>query len=229
MTGLTPLFIHGAGASPLVWRLQLLHFKGASAVELPGHPNGPGCGTVDEYADSVEVYIEKNHVQQPVLVGHSMGGAIAITLALRRMQLAGLALVGTGARLKVHPDILTRIRENYEEASKLIGTWSVSQSSDPVIAERIAKQMLQVKPDVTYGDFVACDEFDRMRDVDRITCRTLVVVGADDRMTPVKYSQYLHEKIAGSKLAVIPAAGHSVMLEKHRQFNEALEAFFDSL
>lgn len=226
---MTPLFIHGAGASPMVWRLQLLHFKGSLAVELPGHPSGAGCSTIEEYASSVEEYIGKKAVKDPVLVGHSMGGAIAITLALRNSDLAGLILVGTGARLRVHPNILSKIKENYEEASKLIGSWSVSPSSDPVIAERIAEELLQVKPEVTYGDFIACDNFDRMNDVHKIACKTLIAVGADDLMTPVKYSQYLHEKIGKSKLVVIPGAGHSVMLEKHRSFNAAVQDFLDSL
>jgi pimeloyl-ACP methyl ester carboxylesterase len=143
--------------------------------------------------------------------------------------MAGLVLVGTGARLRVHPNILSGIKENYEKASKLIGTWSVSPSSDPIMSERIAQDLLQVKPEVAYADFIACDRFDRMNDVQRITCKTLIVVGADDKMTPVKYSQYLHEKIVDSKLVVIPDAGHSVMLEKHRMFNDAVEAFLDSL
>lgn len=213
----------------MVWRLQLLHFKGGLAVELPGHPSGPGCRTIEDYASSVEEHIKKKAVKDPVLVGHSMGGAIAITLALRNSDLVGLVLVGTGARLRADPKILTGINENYEEVSKLIGTWSVSPSSDPVIAERIAEDLLKVKPEVAYGDFIACDRFDRMNDVQRITCKTLIVVGADDRMTPVKYSQYLHEKIVNSRLVVIPDAGHSVMLEKHRAFNDAVEVFLDSL
>jgi pimeloyl-ACP methyl ester carboxylesterase len=226
---LTPLFIHGAGASPTVWRLQLLHFKRGLAVELPGHPSGSGCSTIEDYADIVEGHMREKTVKSPVLVGHSMGGAIAITLALRNSDLAGLVLVGTGARLRVDPNILTGIKENYEEVSKLIARWSVSPSSDPVIAERIAEDLLKVKPEVAYGDFIACDRFDRMNDVQKITCKTLIVVGADDRMTPVKYSHYLHEKIVNSKLVVIPDAGHSVMLEKHRTFNAAVEAFLDSL
>ena len=198
-------------------------------MELPGHPSGPGCSTIEDYADIVEEHIREKAVKDPVLVGHSMGGAIAITLALRNPDLAGLVLVGTGARLRVDPKILTGIKENYEEVSKLVGTWSVSPSSDPVIAERIAEDLLKVKPEVTYGDFIACDRFDRMNDVQKITCKTLIVVGADDRMTPVKYSQYLREKIVNSRLVVIPDAGHSVMLEKHREFNAAVEAFLDSL
>ncbi|MGD0177277.1 MAG: alpha/beta hydrolase [Candidatus Bathyarchaeia archaeon] len=226
---MTPIFIHGAGASPMVWRLQLLHFKGSLAVQLPGHPTGSGYSTIEDYAASVEEYIRKEAVKEPVLIGHSMGGGIAITLALANFKLAGLVLVGTGARLRVHPALLSKVNENYEEASKLIATWSVSPSSDPVIAERIAQELLRMNSQVTYGDFMACDKFDRMNDVQKITCKTLIVVGEDDRMTPVKYSQYLHQKISGSKLVVIPGAGHSVMLEKHRMFNDAVGAFLDSL
>lgn len=213
----------------MVWRLQLLHFKGSLAVELPGHPTGSGYSTIEDYASSVEEYIRKEAVKEPVLIGHSMGGGIAITLALANFKLAGLVLVGTGARLRVHPALLSKVNESYEEASKLIATWSVSPSSDPVIAERIAQELLRMNSQVTYGDFIACDKFDRMNDVQKITCKTLIVVGEDDRMTPVKYSQYLHQKISGSKLVVIPGAGHSVMLEKHRLFNGAVEAFLDSL
>jgi pimeloyl-ACP methyl ester carboxylesterase len=213
----------------MVWRLQLLHFKRGLAVELPGHTSGQGCSTIEDYADIVEGQMREKGGKDLVLVGHSMGGAIAITLALRNSDLAGLILVGTGARLRVDPKILTGIKGKYEEVSKLVAQWSVSPSSDPVIAERIAEDLLKVKPEVAYGDFIACDRFDRMNDVQKITCKTLIVVGADDRMTPIKYSQYLHEKIVNSRLVIIPDAGHSVMLEKHREFNAAVEAFLDSL
>lgn len=190
---------------------------------------GQACSTVEGYASYVGNYMKERDAERAVLVGHSMGGAIALTLALRKLELAGLVLVGTGARLRVHQDIFAKLKENYGEASKLIGQWAVSPSSNPVIAERIAEDMLKVKPEVAFNDFMACNQFDRMNDVQNITCRTLIIVGTDDRMTPVKYSQYLHEKIAGSKLVLIPDAGHSVMLEKHNMFNDALQDFFDSL
>lgn len=224
-----PIFIHGAASNQSVWHLQLHQFKAGVALELPGHPTGEPCSTVEEYADFVGNYVRNRNGERTVLVGHSMGGAIALTLALRKLELAGLVLVGTGARLRVHPDILAKVKENYSEARKLIGQWAVSPSSDPVIAERIAEDMLKVRSEVAYTDFTACNQFDRMDDVQNISCRTLIIVGADDRMTPVKYSQYLHDKIAGSKLVLIPHAGHSVMLEKHHMFNDALQSFLDSL
>jgi pimeloyl-ACP methyl ester carboxylesterase len=226
---LSVLFIHGAGANPSVWHFQILHFKDSIAVELPGHPNGSGLTTIDDYASVVEHLIDVRRIHEPILVGHSMGGAIAIELALRKQRLRALVLVGTGARLRVHPELFVKIKENYEEAAKLLASWSVSDSADPVLVDRVASDLMRVSPEVALGDFMACDKFDRMDRIGEIGCQTLVVCGEDDRMTPKKYSQYLHERIKGSELVLIPSAGHGVMLERHREFNRALENFFASL
>jgi pimeloyl-ACP methyl ester carboxylesterase len=227
---LTLIFIHGAGSNPLVWHLQLKRFKeDAIAIQLPGHPTGSGCTSIEEYAKVVEKYIEENHITKPIPVGHSMGGAIAIELALENAKLKGLVLVGTGARLRVRPEFLSKIRENYPEACKEIAQWSVSSTSVPATIQSIAQEMLKVNSEVTYRDFMACDRFDRMKDVERINCPTLIVCGEDDRMTPPKYSQYLHDKIRNSRLLSIPDAGHSVMLEKHRDVCEAIATFLASL
>ena len=223
------VFIHGAGANPSVWHFQTIHFNGSVAVELPGHPNGPGLATINDYANAMEEEIERLQVRQPILVGHSMGGAIAIELALRKKPLKGLVLVGTGARLRVRPEFLSLIEQNYEDAAKLIASWSVASSADPILVDRIARDLLMIKPKVTLGDFRACDRFDSLDRIGKIVCRTLIVCGEDDRMTPRKYSEYLHQKIIGSKLAVVPGAGHGVMLEKHREFNQVLDAFLASL
>jgi pimeloyl-ACP methyl ester carboxylesterase len=229
LSELTVVFLHGAGGSRMTWHLQLPHFKDALAIDLPGHPIGSGFSTILQYVDWIQQCVRDNKVRNPVIVGHSMGGAIGIEFALRNSDLTGLVLVGTGARLRVHPSILSKTSENYEEACRLIANWSVSPRGDPVIKDRIAQEMLKVRADVTYGDFLACDNFDRMSDVERIHCPTLIVCGADDELTPVKYSRYLHEKIRGSKLLVIEGAGHMVMLEKHRAFNDALETFLATL
>ena len=226
---MTIFFIHGAGGTPAVWRLQTSHFKDSVAVELPGHPTGSGFTTIEEYARVVRDRIGQKEWRKSIIVGHSMGGAIAIELALGNEPLRGLVLVGTGGRLRVRPEFISELRENYKEAAKLIATWSVSPGAHPVIIDRLADDLLKVSPKVTLGDFLACDRFDRTNELEKVTCRTLVVCGEDDRMAPEKYSRYLHEKIRDSKLEIIRGAGHSVMVEKYRAFNEAIEHFVASL
>ena len=226
---MTLLFVHGAGGSHFSWQIQLHHFKDALSVDLPGHPEGSGFKTIGEYVEWVERYVQQNNLKDLVLAGHSMGGAIAIEYALREQNLRALVLVGTGARLRVRQDVTDMILKNYEEASKLVARLSVAPNCEPVVVDRIAKEMLKVRAEVTYGDWMACNGFDRMNEIKRITVPTLVICGTDDRLTPPKYSQYLHEKIRNSKLVVIPNAGHSVMLEQYRAFNEAVEGFLASL
>jgi pimeloyl-ACP methyl ester carboxylesterase len=229
MIQLTFVFVHGAGGGRITWRLQLTHFKNAHAVELPGHPSGNGYATIGEYADFVERFIETHDIIDPILVGHSMGGGIAIECALRNPKLTGLVLVGTGARLRVRQDLLTMILQNYGQASKLIAKLCVAPDCDPVIVQRLASELLKVKPEVVHGDFLACNRFDRMNEVQMISCPTMVVCGTVDQLTPFKYSEYLHQKIRNSRLLAIANAGHSVMIETHREFNSALENFETSL
>ena len=229
MMKVTLLFIHGAGGGHATWRLQLLRFKNAQAIALPGHPDGPGRATVEGYTDFVMDYVQAKHIPDPVLVGHSMGGAIAIEYALRNPNLPGLVLVGTGARLRVRQDLLSKILENYQQACRMLAELSVGPECDPILIDRFRNELLKVRPDVTYGDLCACDKFDRMREVDRIVCPTIIVCGSKDQLTPMKYSEYLHQKIQNSKLIEISGAGHSTMLEKHRDFNRVLADFEASL
>jgi len=226
---LTFIFIHGAGGGRITWRLQLIHFKGSDAVELPGHPDGKGYTSISDYADFVERYITTTHITEPVLVGHSMGGAVTIECALRNLELAGLVLVGTGARLRVRPDLLTMTIQNYDEACKLLARLSVAPNCDPVIIDRLSTELRKVKPEVVHGDLIACDKFDRMNEVHRIIYPTMIICGSQDQLTPLRNSEYLHQQIQNSRLITIAEAGHSVMIETHREFNAALKEFETSL
>jgi pimeloyl-ACP methyl ester carboxylesterase len=75
---------------------------------------------------------------------------------------------------------------------------------------------------VLHGDFLACDGFDVMERLGMIDRPALVVVGEDDRMTPVKYARFLAETLPRARLEIIPGAGHMVMLEQPAAVERAL-------
>ena len=159
-----------------------------------------------------------------------MGGAIALEFALRYpVRLAGLILVGTGAKLRVAPEILTGILDDYAGSTELLAQWAYGEHVDPSLLRLYIRRLREVDPQVFHDDFVACDAFDRRADVRRIALPTLILCGDADRMTPVKFSQYLHEQIAGSQLVVVPGAGHMVMLEQPATVAEAVARFLTSL
>jgi len=155
-----------------------------------------------------------------------MGGAIVQTLALTHPEvMKGIVLVGTGARLKVFPMILEGIRNNFEETVRKIVPFTLSPKAPSELIERGINEMLRCRPEVLDGDFLACDRFDIMKEVERINLPTLILCGDDDQLTPVKYSQLLHSRIKGSKMEVLPDAGHMVMMESSQAFNEKIREF----
>ena len=233
MTGISePLLvlIHGAGGTHRVWRYQTSAFPGSLALDLPGHPRGKGCSTISDYAEFVTQAIVERELTSAVLVGHSMGGAIAIEIALARQTfLAGIVLIGSGARLRVTPVIKDEVIRDYAHAAEVIAEWAYSPKTDPRLRKASIQELMEVPAEVTYGDFEACDHFDRMNEIGRIDLPTLIVCGEDDALTPVKYSQYTKQKIRNARIVVIPDAGHSVMLEKPEELNEALRSFLAQL
>jgi pimeloyl-ACP methyl ester carboxylesterase len=88
---------------------------------------------------------------------------------------------------------------------------------------------LRIGPAVLLSDFLCCDRFDIMDRVPEIKVPTLVIVGTQDEMTPVKYAQYLANKIPGSKLVIIEGATHSVATEKPDEVNEAIKEWREGL
>jgi pimeloyl-ACP methyl ester carboxylesterase len=220
------VFIHGAGGTHRVWRYQTSAFPSSIALDLPGHPIGKGYSTISEYAQFVTQVIEERELGQAILVGHSMGGAITIEIALAHPKfLIGIVLIGSGARLRVAPIIKDEVKRDYMHAAEVIAEWAYSPKSDAKLRKGAVQELLGVPAEVTYGDFQACDDFDRMNEIGGIDLPTMVVCGEDDLLMPVKYSQYLKEKIRDALSVVIPDAGHSVMLEKPGELNHALRSF----
>ncbi len=232
--GPTVVFVHGAGGAQEQWRFQLRHLGSrwnVLAVDLPGHgaSQGQGCRTIEGYRDFIRDLLDNLGMTDTVLVGHSMGGGIAQSFALAHPgRLAGVVLVGTGARLRVHPDVLASIRGgDMEAAGRLISRWAYSQSALPATLAQGAEAFARNRASILEGDFLACDAFDAMGKISAIRIPTLVVCGEDDRLTPVKYARYLQREIQGSTLATIQEAGHMVMLEKPVEFTRILSAFLE--
>ena len=228
----TILFIHGAGGGQYTWGYQKVFFEkrfNPIIIELPGHgeSGGEGEDEIGRYAEHVHAFLRMMGLNKIFLIGHSMGGAIVQTLTLIHPEaIKGTVLVGTGVKLKVLPMILDGIKKNFRETVQTINRFAYSRKTPLDLVERGISDMMRCRPEVLYGDFLACDRFDLMNEVEKIALPTLVLCGAEDELTPIKYSQLLHQRITGSKLEILPHAGHMVMMESPKEFNEKVGEFF---
>jgi len=231
----TVLFVHGAGGGQYTWSYQKGYFEkqfNPIIIELPGHGESGGEGEeeIGKYAEHVYAFLKALNLQKIFLVGHSMGGAIVQTLALTHPEvMKGIVLVGTGARLKVLPLILDGIKSNFEETVKRINQFSYSRKAPSELVEKGVLGMRQCRAEVIYGDFLACDRFDTMKEVDKIDLPAIILCGDEDELTPIKYSQFLQDRIKGSKIAILPQAGHMVMMESPQAFNEKIGEFIEEV
>ncbi len=225
------VFIHGSGDSARIWRLQLEDLsrnQRVFAIDLPGHGERmdtlPEEVTVQDYAKVAHQIIQQElHLDHPVIAGHSLGGAIALAMALAyQSELGGLILIGTGARLRVLPAILEATRTSPHEARLQLAEMAVAQSNIATVPQAVLSEQAEPGPYILHRDLAACNVFDCMQRLHEIHLPTLIICGSEDRLTPVKYSQYLHDHLPGSTLRIISNAGHYVMREQPEAVNQAI-------
>jgi pimeloyl-ACP methyl ester carboxylesterase len=229
------VLVHGSGGSSLTWFTQLespLLNLNLIAVDLPGHGQ-TAClpmERVEDYAEWLKEFIKTAYDTPCYLLGHSLGGAIAQQLALDHPEvLKGLILVGTGAKLRVSPKILEGITRDFDAAVSFIVRSCYTKDAPEDLIRDAIRLARQAGPQQLLADFTSCNQFDVTEQVEQIHLPTLIMVGREDVMTPVKYSEFLNRKIAGSRLVVMDNTGHALMHQDPETFNLALKEFISSI
>jgi pimeloyl-ACP methyl ester carboxylesterase len=230
------ILIHGAGGNNLYWPPEIRRLKDQRiyALDLPGHGKSEGIGrqSIVEYARSVLDFMEALKIHKAIFVGHSMGGAIALWLGIHNpSRTLGLGLIATGPRLRIAHDLLSSssVAATLPLAVKKTVEMSFGPDTNPRIKELAAQRMAEAHYPVLHGDFVACDAFDETSLLGRAKAPALIVCGSEDRMTPVRYSETLHERIKKSLLHIVDGAGHMVMLEQPLVVANILDLFLNSI
>jgi len=221
------LVMHGAGGTHLDWPAEIRRMPELNAiiVDLPGHGKSTGAGrnSIGAYASDMLALLDSLKLQKVILAGHSMGGAIAQTIALQHPdRVLGLILIGTGAKLGVHPDLLSgMVNETTRTISALVSMYYGTPVNEN-LQRRSQQRLGEFNPVTLYNDYVACNAFDLRQQINQIHVPTLIIGGSQDKMTPFKFSTYLNEQINGSHLERIEGGGHMMMLEQPELAAEAV-------
>ena len=231
----TIVFLHGAGGSHHTWRDQWAGLKGIARLvipDLPGHAESGGAPreSIGEYATWLSEFLRELGVERYILAGHSMGGAITQQAAIDGLPgIEALVLAGTGAKLKVRPDIFEGIANRFREFTPELVGMLMGKGPDPFLKDDVTRDVLSTRPEAFLADFTACNGFDVMNRVDQIRVPALIITGDHDLLTPLKYGEYLAANIRGGVLKILQGAGHIAMLEKPVEMNNVIASFVQSL
>lgn len=229
------VLVHGAGGSHIHWPAELRRLPGTNvyALDLPAHgrSGGHARATLQEYADTVHLFVLALGLRRTAILGHSMGGAIVQLLALRRPGwLERAIIVGSAARLRVQPDILEYLnpqtgQDGFEKALDLICQRMYGPQATRQMLLRGLQLLRAVSSSVLYADYLACAQFDCSDVVGNIAVPTLVICGSEDRMIAPEESCGLSQRIPNAQLVTIRGAGHMMIVEKPFEVAEAVARF----
>jgi pimeloyl-ACP methyl ester carboxylesterase len=233
------VFLHGAGVDHTVWRFQTrrLAHQGyrVLAPDLPGHGRSGGepCASMPDWAEWLVSFLDERVGGPATVVGHSMGGLIAMhAAALAPQQFQRLVVVGSGRSMPVHADLLDAARHDLPRAAALIAGWSMPGAArgghpEPGTWQQggIERLVERGRPGVLAIDLEACAGC--QVPVEAIRVPTDVIMGSQDRMAGRRAGEELTAAIPGSSLHVIEGAGHDAMVQVPRTFNRMLISLFD--
>ncbi len=239
------VFLHGAGGDHTVWALQARalaqHGWNVAAPDLPGHgqsEDAAGLESVEGMADWVARFLDALGAERAVIVGHSMGACVALTLAAGHgKRVSALALVGAGDAVRVNPELLDDTLNDKARASQFIAAFGHGRGAHFGRGDAPGIWMIgatlallgRCAPAVLHRDFAACDAWDGGALAGRVACPALVVSGEADRMTPPRVGRALAEAIPDGRYELLADTGHMMMAEMPTRVTKALRRFLDPL
>lgn len=222
--GRAMVLFHGAGGNRLIWDgvTEILSVAGVPAValDLPGHGDSPIPITPDVggIVSAVTERLSGAGITRIAVVGHSLGGAVALTIAARKsIEVIGLGVVSSGARLPVSDALLDGLMGNFGSTVAKITRAAFSKTAAQDTISSVEKMMAAAGPALLHSDFSACAGYGMTNpELMGITCPVAIICGEEDKLTPMALSEELAASLKGSVLTRLPAVGHMSMLESPR-------------
>jgi pimeloyl-ACP methyl ester carboxylesterase len=235
------IFIHGAQQDHSCWNQQIRWFAhhgfNAFAPDLPGHglSTGEQLKNITEMAEWINNLIKNLELSQVSIVGHSMGSLIALCLATLNPNLLNkMVLLGCALPMPVSEGLLNAAKENEPKAISMVNNFSHSSKAQlgrntvPGVWMYGVNQRLMERQQkgIFYADLNACNQFN-LEDftLQNIDIPTMIIAGTEDKMTSMKSSMELCQKLKKSHLYKIQGVGHALMAEAPNEVLDALIEF----
>jgi len=236
-TGQTLLCLHHSGGNGANFRQLMGKLDGQHsplAFDFPGHHRSgslDSLGSIERMAGFVGALIDRLGLEPTVLLGHSMGGSVALEVALSRpATVRALVLCASAASYPDSAELLERYRLITEGKAKRHFDPSAYSPSTPkeVIGAGFA-DLFKTDPRAVYPNLLALRAWEAESRLSEISVPTLVVVGADEDAYMAEQADRMASTIPGASRVVIEAAAHMIPLEQPGLLADAVGAFLEGL
>jgi len=223
---------HGGDFLPLLAALEARHSP--IAFDQPGHGRSgslDSLGAIDRMRDFTRALAEKLALRPHVLVGHSLGGAVALDYTLAHPDdVRGLVIFSGGAGFSFSQEFLENARLVTEgKRRRDFDPKAFAPGAEPGIMRRAFMSGLKTDPRATYGDLLACIDWQRRDDLAQIQAPTLVVHGDAERAEVVAEADSLVERLPNATRKVVAQAGEMLLHEQPAAVADEVGAFLETL
>ncbi len=237
------VLLHGLGSAGEDWQLQFPALTGLGmrvvAPDVPGFGWSPWPGgkvSIPRFAEMIARFMQGVGAVPAHLMGISMGGTIALQLALDHPQwTTSLVLVNTFPRLRPRKPadwlyflmraIVVRLISPGRQADMVKAR--IFPRPDQEELRRVLKQhILQADPKVYRGAMGALFRFDVYERLGELQMPTLVVTGAEDTTVDPAIQEEMARRIPRARQVIIPGAGHAVTADSAEAFNRTVVEFY---
>ena len=244
------LFIHGAANDHSVWITLLRQIAEKAkqtglnllAVDLPGHGEtfSDAKTTIGAYADWIINLLDNGAIASATLIGHSMGGLIALECARRYPgRVAKLGLLGTVLPMPVSDVLRQAARDRPDEAFEMLTKWSHhmvknADGSFPPATDAMKADLAMLgrsRPGVLANDLAACAAFEPDgASLAAIQTPTLLIAGAKDKLAPLAGVEAFAQAIAlaPTNLRVLDNTGHAIMQQASDQLSTLITGWLQN-
>lgn len=237
------LLLHSLGTDLRLWDDLIPHMKPAPRVlrfDLRGHglsPDPAGDLTLADFSSDAVALLDHFGIANATVLGLSIGGLIALDLALRHpARVNALILSDTAAKIgtpelwQTRMDTL-RTHGMAHLADTILPRWFAPDFATRHPTEYQGARTLFIRNSVQ-GYTAACAalrDSDLRSAIHQITAPTLVLCGTEDSATPPAVVQELANALPNARFALIPDAGHTPPVEQPERMGEAIQAFLSQL
>ncbi len=223
---------HGGDFEALLTSLESEHSP--IAFDQPGHGRSgslDSLGAIDRMRDFTRALAEKLSLRPHVLVGHSLGAAVALDYALAYPDaVRGLVICSAGAAFSFPDAFLENARLVTEgKRRRDFDPKAFAEGADPGLMRKAFMAGMKTDPRATYGDLLACAEWQRQGDLSRIEAPTLVVHGEADREQVIAEANRLVGILPNATKAVVTQAGQMILYEQPEALASEITAFLEKL